>query len=130
MTKTAQFILKEFTGTGLTGIAYKDQIRKKQIISQMSTREEITINDISDILNISVPKATELIVELLEAGLVKESGKRSDGPGRKASYYALRSDSFYFLGVEIKKYKINIGLMGFDKVMVYHRNDIPFFYQD
>ena len=96
----------------------------------MSERNEMTVNDISGFLNVSTPKAGELLSELVEEKLVKEIGKRSVGPGRKASLYSLRHDNCYFLGVEIKKYKINIGLMGFDKSIVKSKLDIPFLYQE
>jgi predicted NBD/HSP70 family sugar kinase len=125
--KTLDF-LDAFTDTALTGVASKDRNRKRRILSEMSLREEITINDISDLLNISVPKTTELLADLSSYGLVRETGKRTEGPGRKASYFTLSSDSCYFLGVEIKKYKINIGLMGFDRKIIYAKADVPFFY--
>ncbi|MEP7318090.1 MAG: ROK family transcriptional regulator, partial [Panacibacter sp.] len=123
-------LFKQFNSKGLTSIAAKDLSRKRRIVSHMSSKDEITINDISESLNISIPKASELINELAEGGFIKETNKRSVGQGRKASFYALRSDNYYFLGVEIKKYKINIGLMGFDKVMLQSKNDIPFLYKE
>ena len=96
----------------------------------MSEKSEMTVNDISGFLNVSTPKAGELLSELVEEKLVKEIGKRSVGPGRKASLYSLRHDNCYFLGVEIKKYKINLGLMGFDKSIIKSKLDIPFLYQE
>jgi predicted NBD/HSP70 family sugar kinase len=114
----------------LTGVPYKIQSRKKRIIAEMSIREEITINEIADLLNISVPTATELTTTLVEEGLVKDTGKKSEGVGRKATIYALAENSCYFLGVEIKKYKINIGLMGFDKKIVDTSINIPFPFLD
>ena len=130
MPNIAQPLLKQFNSNGLSGVAIKDIARKKRIVSQMSSRDEITINDISESLNISIPKASELLNGLAEDGFIKETSKRSVGRGRKASFYALRADSYYFLGVEIKKYKINIGVMGFDKVMVKAKNNIPFLYKE
>lgn len=130
MPNIAQPLLKQFNSNGLSGVAIKDIARKKRIVSQMSSRDEITINDISESLNISIPKASELLNGLAEDGFIKETSKRSVGQGRKASFYALRADSYYFLGVEIKKYKINIGVMGFDKVMVKAKNNIPFLYKE
>jgi len=130
MPNIAQPLLKQFNSNGLSSVAIKDIARKKRIVSQMSSRDEITINDISESLNISIPKASELLNGLAEDGFIKETSKRSVGQGRKASFYALRADGYYFLGVEIKKYKINIGLMGFDKVMVKAKNNIPFLYKE
>jgi transcriptional regulator of PTS gene len=127
--KSSSF-LSEFALGTLSGIAHKDQHRKRTIIAEMSRRYEITINEIADLLNISVPKSTELVADMTAKGLVRDLGKRSEGPGRKASYYALQSDSCFFLGVEIKKYKINLGLMGFGKDMVQSCLELPFLYQD
>ena len=123
-------LFQHFNAQGLSGVAIKDLSRKRRIVSHMSNNNEITINDISESLNISIPKASELMTELAEGGFIKETSKRSVGQGRKASFYALRADNYYFLGVEIKKYKINIGLMGFDKVMLQSTKDIPFLYKE
>ena len=114
----------------LSGIPYKVQLRKKRIISELSRKEEVTINEISDLLNISVPTATELMLSLIEEGFVKDTGKKSEGVGRKASIFALAENSFFFVGVEIRKYKLNIGLMGFDKKMVASCLNIPFPFLD
>lgn len=127
---TRKKILGHFSADSLSGVAFKDHSRRKRIIERLSGLEEITINEISESLNISVPKATELLAELHREGFVEERGKRSEGPGRKATFYGLASDSCYFLGLEIKKYKINIGLMGFNKTLVKASYDFPFFLED
>ena len=123
-------ILSHFNGEMLTGVAFKDHARRKRIIAELSGIEEITINEIAESLNISVPKATELLNELADEGFVCEKGKRSEGPGRKATFYGLATDSCYFIGLEIKKYKLNIGLMGFDKTMIKSSYEIPFFFEE
>ena len=114
----------------LSGVAYKDFSRKKRIISHLSLKGEATLNELSDLLNISIPKTTELINWLEADKLVVSAGRRSEGPGRKASFYTLAPDSFYFIGLEIKKYHINIGLMGFDRKLVYVEKEIPFLYEE
>jgi predicted NBD/HSP70 family sugar kinase len=115
---------------GYSSVFFKGVKLKRRIVSLMSEKSEMTVNDISGFLNVSTPKAGELLSELVEEKLVKEIGKRSVGPGRKASLYSLRHDNCYFLGVEIKKYKINLGLMGFDKSIIKSKLDIPFLYQE
>jgi len=108
------------------GIPYKIELRKKQIIAQLTITTEITINEIASLLGISAPTANELILSLLKDGLVKDTGKRLEGVGRRATIYKLAEDSYYFLGVEIKKYKLNIGLMGMDKKLIASSLEIPF----
>ncbi len=115
---------------GLSSVVSKDIKLNRRILSIMSEKKELTVNDISEALNISSPKAGELLSKLVEEKLIMVSGKQSVGPGRKATLYTLCRDNCYFLGVEIKKYKINIGLMGFDKSIVKSKLDIPFLYQE
>lgn len=122
-------ILGEFIQKGLSGVAFKDQSRKKRIISHLSQRGSATLTELSDLLNISIPKSTELISLLEDEGLVIASGRRSDGPGRKASVFTLAPDSFFFIGLEIKKYSINLGIMGFDQKLVFQEVGVPFFYE-
>jgi transcriptional regulator of PTS gene len=114
--------------TGLTGIALKDQKRKKNILRHFSEKGESTIPELADLLNISVPKATEVIAELLKEGLLVDTKRKTDGPGRKAAIYSLNPDSCYFLGIEIRKYEINIALMNFNAGIVESALNIPFTY--
>ena len=113
-------------GAELSGVAFKEHLHRKKIIAQLSMHRESTIPELADFLNISVPKANELTMGLDEEGLVREAGHKSEGVGRKASIYTLNQSSCYFLGVEIKKYNINIALMGFDKSIAESQLDIPF----
>lgn len=129
-THTIRLFNESKNGRELSSVVHKDIKLKRKIFSLMSENTELTINDIAEALNISTPKAGELLSVLVKEKLIRETGKRSAGPGRKASLYILRHDSCYFLGVEIKKYKINIGLMGFDKRIVKSKLDIPFLYQE
>ncbi len=130
MSNKLHSLVQHFNSNGLSSIAVKDITRKKRIVTQLNAKKELTINDVSASLNISVPKAAELISSLVKDGFIKEDGKRSVGKGRNASFYSLRADGCYFLGVEIKKYKINLGIMGFDKSILKSKLDIPFFYQE
>ncbi|MBS1935340.1 MAG: ROK family protein [Bacteroidetes bacterium] len=123
-------VFNNLNGEGLSGVAFKDRNRKKNAIAHLSARVESTIPELADLLNISVPKTTELITELLEEGLVKDTGKKTEGLGRKAAIYSLNPDSCYFLGVEIKKYKINIGLMSFNANIIDSALDVPFAFLD
>ena len=113
----------------LAGVAHKDQTRKKSIISFISQKKTSTINELAELLNISIPKITELMTSMEVDGLVTIGGRRTEGPGRKASEYILAPDSFYFIGIEIKKYTINLGIMCFNRKMVYKEESIPFYYE-
>jgi glucokinase-like ROK family protein len=63
---------------------------------------------------------------LIEEGLIQDEGKIDSTGGRRASVFGLVADACFFLGVDVKKYHINIGLMDFKKRMVSSREKIPF----
>ena len=117
-------------GAEVSGVALKDQARKKNMIAHLSSKGKSTVPEMADLLNISVPKTKKLLMGLLQEGLVKDTGRKTQGLGRKASIYNLNQESCYFLGIEIKKYKINIGLMSFNADIVDSSLNIPFPYLD
>jgi predicted NBD/HSP70 family sugar kinase len=73
-----------------------------------------------------VPKTTSLVVELIADGLLRDYGKINSTGGRKASKFGLVADACFFLGVDVKKYYVNIGLLDFKKNLVTQKNRIPF----
>ena len=87
---------------------------------------EFTITELSKELNTSVPKITSLVNELIEDGLLRDNGKFDSTGGRRASIYGLVSDACYFIGVDVKRYYINIGLMDFQKHLVNLKEKIPY----
>ena len=104
----------------------KTQENLRKLIARFHDKQEITIPDLSEQIGTSIPKTTELVNGLLKAGLIRDQGRKTSGIGRKASLYSLTPDSFFFLGIEIRKYKVSFGLMGFDKTMIVSAPDIPF----
>ena len=119
-------VFGHLNGAGLSGMAFKEHLHKKKIIAQLSLHQESTIPELADLLNISVPKANDLTAGLVEEGLVREAGYKTEGVGRKATVYSLNKSSCYFLGVEIKRYNLSIALMGFDKSIAESKLTIPF----
>jgi predicted NBD/HSP70 family sugar kinase len=114
----------------LSHVGLKDLNRKKSIVAHLTEKGESTMLDLADLLNISVPKTTELMTGLSDEGLVRPTGRKTEGLGRKANIYMLNPGSCYFLGVEIRKYEINIGLMSFNAGLVETARNIPFLFSD
>lgn len=77
-------------------------------------------------MNTSVPKITSLVNDLIETGLIKDEGKFDSTGGRKASIYGLVPDACYFLGVDVKRYSVNLGLLDFKKHLVSYNEKMPF----
>ena len=104
-----------------TGVAYKNRTLKRQIIQMIDSRSSSSITEISKELNTSVPKTTALVNELIADGLLQDEGKIDSTGGRRASVYGLVPDACFFLGVDVKKYHINIGLMNFRKRIIHNK---------
>ncbi|HAK10872.1 MAG TPA: ROK family transcriptional regulator [Chitinophagaceae bacterium] len=115
-----------FNEESSTGVALKNKTLKKLIFNFLDKTESSSITELSKELNISVPKTTSLVNELIEDGLISDYGKIDSTGGRKASMYGLVPEACFFLGVDVKKYYVNIGLMNFKKQLVTQKNRIPF----
>lgn len=119
-------IFEVFSEDNASGVAYKNRVLKRLIINYLDVTGNITIAELTRELNISVPKITTLITELMDDGLIKDYGKEESTGGRKASLYGLVADSCFFIGVDIKRYYVNIGLLDFKKNLVTISEKIPY----
>jgi len=115
-----------FNDEAVSGVIFKNRSLKKFIISHINQSGNSTITDLSKDLGTSVPKTTSLINELIQDGLIQDEGKLDSTGGRRASIFGLVPDACYFLGVDVKKFHINFGLMDFTKKMIYQKEKVPF----
>lgn len=109
---------EELNDENISGVAYKNIHVKKNIISYFSHNGNCTIADLCKELNLSTPKITNLVSELIKDGLIRDLGKISSTGGRRPNIYGLVADSFFFLGVDVKQNHINIGLSNLQKNLV------------
>jgi glucokinase-like ROK family protein len=123
-------LFEVFSDENVNGVAYKNKSLKRNIISHLDSAGNATIADLSKELNISTPKIINLINELIQDGLIKDYGKVDSTGGRRASLYGLVSEAAFFLGVDIKRFSINIGLLDFKKNLVTIKEDIPYALQN
>lgn len=124
MQKT-NFLLELHDDT-LSGVTLKNIQSKKRILSHFANQGDSTLADLSKELNISVPKMNELVSELIDEELVKDFGKIDANLGRKPNLYGLSADSAFFIGVEVKKSHLNIGLMDFKKNLIKANMRVPY----
>lgn len=104
----------------------KSALLKKRIIAHYIYNGSSTITDLSKELDLSVPTVTKFISEMCEEGYINDYGKLETSGGRHPSLYGLNPESGYFIGVDIKKFAINIGLINFKGDMVECKMDIPY----
>ncbi|MCD8042675.1 MAG: ROK family transcriptional regulator [Tannerellaceae bacterium] len=104
----------------------KNTSLKKAIICYYINNGENTIADLGKELNLSVPTVTRLVTELIEEGFVTEFGKQETQGGRRPYIYGLNHDSGYFVGVDVRRFEVNIGLINFKGELVDTVTNIPF----
>ena len=115
-----QHLLKEIE------VGTKNALLKKKIITHYIYNGSSTITDLAKELDLSVPTVTKFISEMCEEGYINDYGKLETSGGRYPSLYGLNPESGYFIGVDIKKFAINIGLINFKGDMVELKKNIPF----
>ena len=115
-----QHLLKEIE------VGTKNALLKKKIITHYIYNGSSTITDLAKELDLSVPTVTKFISEMCEEGYINDYGKLETSGGRYPSLYGLNPESGYFIGVDIKKFAINIGLINFKGDMVELKMNIPF----
>lgn len=122
----SKMLFEVFSDENANGVAYKNKFLKRSIITTLDAVGNSTIADLSKALNISTPKIINLFNELIQDGLIKDYGKVDSTGGRRASLYGLVAEAAFFVGVDVKSYSINIGLLDFKKNLVTIKEDVPY----
>jgi predicted NBD/HSP70 family sugar kinase len=86
--------------------------------------------DLSKAVELSLPTLTKFISEMCEDGYINNYGKAETSSGRYPNFYGLNPASGYFVGVEIKQFALNIGLINFKGDMVDVKMSIPFKFEN
>ena len=108
----------------------KNALLKINIIRYYINNGENTLADLGKEMELSVPTITKLVGELIEEGYVVDFGKQETNGGRRPNIYGVNPDSGYFVGVDIKKFRINIALINFKGEMIDSKLSIPFTYEN
>lgn len=99
---------------------------KKNIITYFIDNGNSTITELSKELNLSIPTTTKFVNDMCSKGYLNEFGKLETNEGRRPNLYGINPDSGFFVGVDIKKFSIDLGLMNFKGDMVERREGIPY----
>ena len=89
-----------------------------------------TIPDLSRELDLSVPTVTKFIGEMCDEGYINDYGKLETSGGRHPNLYGLNPESGYFLGVDIKRFSVNISLINFKGDMIELKMNIPYNFEN
>lgn len=108
----------------------KNALFKKRIITHYIYNGSSTITDLAKELDLSIPTVTKFICEMCDDGYINDYGKLETSGGRYPSLYGLNPESGYFIGIDIKKFAINIGLINFKGDMIELKMNVPFKFEN
>lgn len=91
---------------------------KKSIIKRLTLTGVATIAELCKETYFSVPTVAKIISELIDEEIVFEEGKIGTAGGRRPSQYGINPNACYYLGVEVKRDSISIGIQNFNNDFV------------
>lgn len=103
---------------------------KKDIINHFMATGNDTIAELSKELDLSVPTVTKLIGDLMDQGYISEFGKIQTAGGRHPSVYGLNPTSLYFLGIDMTRHHLNMGMMDFKGDIADQQTGISYTYEN
>ncbi|GHT15728.1 transcriptional regulator [Bacteroidia bacterium] len=104
----------------------KEALVKKRIILCSIHNGESTIAELSKEIDMSVPTTTKILNEMCSSGTMYECGKLETNGGRHPNLYGLNPDAAYFVGVDIKQFAVNIGIINFKGEMIDLAMGVPY----
>lgn len=100
---------------------------KKNVLKRLTLNGPATIAALCKEIDFSIPTVTKIILELIEESIIYEIGKVGSGAGgRRSSQYGINPSACYYLGVEVKRNSISIGLQDFKNNFVELSENIPY----
>lgn len=99
---------------------------KKSIIKRLTLTGVGTISELCKETDFSIPTVTKIISELIEEGIVSETGKVDTAGGRRPSQYGINPNACYYLGAEVKRNSISIGIQDFNNKFVQLSENITY----
>lgn len=104
----------------------KNALLKKKIITYYIYNGSSTITELSKELNLSIPTVTKIIGEMNEDSYINEYGKLETSGGRHPILYGLNPESGYFIGVNMNRFSLDIGMINFKGDLIFHKANIPY----
>ncbi len=99
-------------------MANSTTIMRKEIVKLLYFNKVLSISALCSSLNKSVPVILKIINELIEEGVIVETGYAPSTGGRRAVMYSLKTGLHYILCVSMDQFVTNIALLDVDNKVV------------
>lgn len=105
--------------------------QQRNIIRHLSkSPHPLSIPEISEFIKTSVPTGTKLTKELLKNNYILAEGKKETDNGRRPTTYALNTDKFYVVGVEVLEKFLHASIVRIDLETVHETKNRKFVLKD
>ena len=99
-------------------MADKNSLYKKKIISELYFGTTLSIAEISERVDTSLPLSTKTLNELIDEKVIVEAGYAPSSGGRRPMQYCLRPESMYIVGVAMEQLVTRIVVLDMARNMV------------
>lgn len=89
----------------------KNNRYKRQVQKHLYFEKELSLSDLSVLTDKSIPLTTRVLNELIEEGVVVESGYANSTGGRRPLVYSLKSDILYIVSVAMDQLVTRIAIL-------------------
>ena len=97
--------------------------RIHEIIKAMMFHERMTLAEIVNKVNLSLPKVTEIVNELKKSGIVNElSSEDFQSMGRPSQKFQLNSGYGYFIGIDLGRVYTNLVVLDYKQNKIYENH--------
>ena len=106
-----------------------DKLNRRLILERIVSHSEFTIPVIAESSGFSMTAVSKYVRLLLDRGMVETvGGQKSPHKGRRPVVYRMKPDRYCFLGVDVKAFELNLGLMNLagEMVAAEHIDDFRF----
>jgi transcriptional regulator of PTS gene len=101
--------------------------QKRKIVSELIKSDgPMTIPNLCIMLKTSIPKGTKLVNELIEEGILIESGKKETENGRRPVLYKVQPEFAFFIGVIIQLKGISLSVFNMDMQEIFQSEKADF----
>ena len=89
----------------------RNELHRKKIMKQLYFGQSLSLAELSEGIDKSIPLTTRILNEMVEEGTVVESGLAPSTGGRRPAMYSIRQDVLFMVSVSMDQFVTRITIM-------------------
>lgn len=99
---------------------------KKEIIKALSFGKKLTAQEISQLIDKSLPLTNKVLEDLVRSGILQDEGLALSTGGRRPALYSIAPETIYVLSVAMDQYITRLSLIDLHDKEIVHLEKFPF----